>query len=484
MISLGGPGLLESIRSAGNRPVQVLLVAVATALMSLWFAADAQGQATQKVDEDASGADYVAGELLVTYESGLSSEAAETLPEKAGGRVSQSLTEVDTQVVTFPEIEGEASGETREQSLERKKKALEADPAVASVDYNYLRQAFFIPDDPRFDNQYGLAKIKAPAAWNTTQGNRKVRIAIVDTGIDNNHPDLGSKIVAQRSFVGATTSPSGQDNAGHGTAVAGVAAAVTDNGRGVAGTCPNCSLMAAKISNSTDAIAVADEIQGINWATNNGADVINLSLGGPGAIEAEERAVNRAWNNGIVVVAAAGNAGTQEPNYPAAYRRSISVVATDRRDRKAGFSSFGRTVDVSAPGVNITTTDIVGPGGFAGGDYSSVDGTSFSSPMVAGVAGLLDAQGRTAPGIRKRLQSTATDLGSDGRDNRYGHGRINAAAAVKRGRTNVPDKPKPDRPKPNSKDRPREEDLLDIFESDEFPFGVLPKGFPFDFVKR
>lgn len=484
--------MLDPTRFVTNRTIPTLLAAILGALVLLFYAAGAQGQAAPAVDQDSQGADYVAGELLVTYESGLSSEAAEDLPEESGGRVSQTLGELNTQVVSFPEVQEEAASETREQALERKKRELEGDPSVASVDYNYIRQAFFTPDDPRFDDQYGLDKIKAPTAWNTTKGDRKVRIAIVDTGIDTNHPDLKSKIVAQRSFAGPTESPSGRDTAGHGTAVAGVASAITDNGAGVAGACPNCALMAAKISNSTDAIAVADEVQGINWARKNGADVINLSLGGPGAVDVEQEAVNRAWKAGVVVVAAAGNAGSREPNYPAAYRRSISVVATDARDRKAGFSSFGGTVDVAAPGVDITTTDIVGPGGFAGGGYASVDGTSFSSPMTAGAAGLLAAQGRTAPEIRKRLQSTATDLGVDGKDSVYGHGRINAAAAIKSGQTNNPDKPNADKPnadkpkpdKPNSNDGPREEDLFDIFESDEFPFGVLPKDFPFDFIKR
>ena len=471
--------MFESITFAGRRSIKLLLVAVLTALATLWLATDAQGRAEPKVDEDANGVEYIAGELLVTYESDLSSDAAKSLPKKAKGEVSQSLNDVDTQVVTFPEIEGETSSGAREKSLERKKNALEADPAVASVDYNYLRPALFNPNDPSFDRQYGLNKIRAPRAWNTTQGNGKARIAIVDTGIDNNHPDLKSKIVAQKSFVGSTTSSSAQDRAGHGTSVAGVAAAVTDNGRGVAGTCPKCRLMAAKVGDSTDRITVEDEIQGINWAANNGADVINLSLGGFGSVAAEERAINRAWNKNVVVVAAAGNESTSRPSYPAAYRRSISVVATNQRDRKAGFSNYGNTVDVAAPGVSIFTTDITGRGGFSRGSYVSLDGTSFSSPMAAGVAGLLDAQGRSAPEIRRRLQSTAKDLGPNGRDNLYGHGLVNAAAAVRRGSTN-----NSNGPTGGTDDSPQEVSLLGSTESDEFPFGILSEDFPFDFVKQ
>lgn len=464
--------MFEESGFVGSRPVRVLLAAIVSAVLVVSYAPGAKGQSEPAVDQDASGADYVAGELLVTYDSGVVSEAAKSLPEEADGQVSQTLTEVDAQVVAFPEIKEASSGDEREDELARKKQQLEEDPAVASVDYNYLREAFFVPDDPRFGDQYGLRKINAPAAWNTTRGNSKVRIAIVDTGIDNKHPDLRGKIVAQRSFVGSTTSPSGQDNAGHGTAVAGVAAATTDNGRGVAGACPKCSLMAAKVGNSLDRITVADEVEGINWAVNNGADVINLSLGGPGSVNVEENAINRAWNRGIVVVAAAGNESTSEPSYPAAYPRAISVVATNARDRKADFSNFGRTVDLAAPGENIVTTDASGSGGFARGDYASVDGTSFSSPMVAGTAGLLDAQGRSASGIRKRLQSTAKDLGPNGKDTKYGSGRIDAAAAVKREQqTNDTT---------NSGDRARGEDPFDVFRTGKFPFEELSKGFPFE----
>ena len=424
--------MFEAMGSGSSRPVSVLLAAVLAAVLVASYAGGAEGQPAPAVDSDSQGADYVAGELLVTYDSDLSPDAAASVPEEVDGEVSQTLDAVDALVVSFPEVKDASSGEVREDDLARKKRLLEEDPAVVSVDYNYLRSVFFVPDDPKFDEQYGLKNINAPAAWDTTLGDPKVRIAVVDTGIDVDHPDLQGKVVAQKSFVGSNTSASGDDNAGHGTAVAGVAAATTDNATGVAASCPDCSLMSAKVGNSLDRITVADEVQGINWAVNNGADVVNLSFGGPGDPDVERNAVNRAARKGVVVVAAAGNDNTSDRNYPAAYRRAISVVATDASDEKADFSSFGRTVDVAAPGVDIVTTDIAGSGGFERGDYSSIDGTSFSSPMVAGVAGLLDAQGRSVADVRKRLQTTAKDLGPDGKDTRYGHGLIDAAAAVKR----------------------------------------------------
>lgn len=418
------------IISRGGRRIQVLLAAFLLACISLWSTQEAWAVTAQKVDEDPEGNPYVAGELIVVYESGVETKAAEELPEEVEGEVEEELPAVDAQVIEFPEVKQEGSEAEREQDLQQKKEALERQPGVVAADYNYLRAASFVPDDPRFEAQYGLDKIGAPQAWNRTPGDPNVRISIVDTGIDVGHPDLGSKVVAQRSFVGPVESSSGQDNAGHGTAVAGVAAAITDNARGVAGTCPDCSLMAAKVGNKLRSISAKDEIEGINWSTDNGADVINISLGGAGAIEAEKRAVDRARSEGIVVVAAAGNEDTNEPSYPAAYPSAISVAATNRNDRKADFSNFGRTIDVAAPGVDILTTDIRRGDGFGSGNYSDPSGTSFSSPFAAGVAGLLVAQGRSADEVRSRLESTAEDIGPGGKDSYYGNGRIDAAAAV------------------------------------------------------
>ena len=168
-------------------------------------------------------------------------------------------------------------------------------------------------------------------------------------------------------------------------------------------------------------------VQGIYWSVDNGAKAINLSLGSYSPSRIEEHAVNYAWQHGVVVVAAAGNEDTDRPSYPAAYDKVISVAATNGADARADFSNYGTTVDVAAPGVNILSTVPVStvPSG-----YVAWQGTSMASPHVAGLAGLLAAQGRSAPEIRKRIEKTAVDLGADGKDKYFGWGRIDAQRAV------------------------------------------------------
>ena len=413
-----------------KRQIQMLIVALMLGTLPLWFLSQkALGATEDPVDEDSSGAPYVAGELLVVYEPGTRDLTTQSLPGEVQGRVREEIPQLDTQEISFPDVKQEATEEQREKLLERKRAELEQDPAVQSVSLNYVYKAAFTPNDPLFANQYALAKIRAPQAWGKTRG-ANVDIAVVDTGISTTHPDLQSKIAAQRNFVGLTESPLAEDDNGHGTFVSGVAAAVTNNGTGVAGACPRCRLLVARVLGDNGGTST-DVAEGINWAADNGAEVINLSLGAVGVDDpVVKQAVTGAADKGIVLVAAAGNEDTNQPSYPAAYPSVISVAATDRNDRRAGFSNFGPTIDVAAPGVGIVSTDIPGPAGFDASGYAKANGTSFSSPYVAGVAGLLAAQGRSAAQIRSRIETTAVDLGPAGKDGLYGNGRIDAAAAV------------------------------------------------------
>jgi subtilisin family serine protease len=169
----------------------------------------------------------------------------------------------------------------------------------------------------------------------------------------------------------------------------------------------------------------SDIVQGIYWSVNNRAKAINLSLGAEENSRILEHAVDYAWEHGVVVVAAAGNDKTGRPSYPAAYKHVISVAATDQSNTTARFSNYGTTVDVAAPGVAILST-------VPGGRYGIKAGTSMASPHVAALAGLLAAQGRPAPEIRRRIQRTAQDLGIGGKDKYYGWGLIDANKAVRR----------------------------------------------------
>ena len=256
-----------------------------------------------------------------------------------------------------------------------------------------------------------------------------MKIAILDSGIDKGHPDI-AKIAAQRNFF--TGSAVVNDGNGHGTHVAGIAAALTNNDRGVAGGCPRCELLVAKVMEASGLVKDSNLVPAIDWSVDQGADVINLSFGGAQRSTVLKDAIDRAYadGKGAVAAAAAGNAGTSmRPStrqYPAAYKDAIAVSATNSDDKPASFSSRGDWVDLAAPGAGILSTRAA----IEGGGYGDESGTSEAAPFVSALAGLLASEGKTAGEIRERMQSTAADLGPAGDDPYYGHGRIDANTAV------------------------------------------------------
>ncbi|MGI8910396.1 MAG: S8 family serine peptidase, partial [Rubrobacteraceae bacterium] len=230
------------------RQTIILTLAAMMAVALLAFSSKVWGQpAEDAIDEDSGNAPYAAGELIITYKPEAPGESVNGVGQRFEARVEDTVPEIDARLLSFPEVKSEQSRDTREEGLAQIKQTLEENPAVESVDYNYVRRPTSIPDDPRFDAQYGLQRIKAPAAWNKTRASGEVDIAVVDTGIDSDHPDLRSKIETQITILnGARTEGTAEDDTGHGTHVAGIAAAVTDNGKGVAGACPGCDLLIAK----------------------------------------------------------------------------------------------------------------------------------------------------------------------------------------------------------------------------------------------
>lgn len=403
------------------------------------------------VDEDRSGAPYVSGELIVAYEEDLADAPVGSLTSTTEGVVEESLPAVDSQLLEFPEVKREDDPEERETLLAEKKQDLEQSPAVVSADYNYIREPAAAPNDPRFGKQWHLSTIHAPAAWDVEEGDG-ASIAVIDTGADLDHPDLAGKI--DLATNAADEGASANDTDGHGTHVAGIAAAATDNATGVAGTCPECRLMVAKVENGRGSITDAAIIKAIGWAADNDASVINMSLGGPADSAALREAVEQAVDAGVTVVAAAGNDDSSVKNYPAAYPDVLAVAATTRRDTRASYSNHGDWIDVAAPGGGETDGILsTVPGG-----YGEMSGTSMSAPIVAGVAGLLAGQGLSNTEASERILSTATDLGSAGRDDSFGEGRVDAAAAVGESSAsagNTAPTVTALRPKPGSKQRTR-----------------------------
>ncbi|KNZ70036.1 peptidase S8 and S53 subtilisin kexin sedolisin [Thermincola ferriacetica] len=269
--------------------------------------------------------------------------------------------------------------------------AYRTNPNVEYVEPNYIRKPSYIPNDPDLYKQWGIDKTRVKEAWNISKGDSSTIIAIIDTGIDFNHPDLAAKIVyPYDSVTDSTNILQVKDYQGHGTHVAGIAAATIDNNIGIAGIAGNVKIMPVKAYNDEyGGFSDMDIADAIYWAVDHGARVINLSLGGYGYSFTLQNAVNYALNKNVVVVAAAGNDSTDIPTYPAAYEGVIGVAATDEYDSDAVFSNFGSYIDISAPGTNIYSTV---PTYYVSGfsiNYDYSHGTSMASPAVAGLAGLI-----------------------------------------------------------------------------------------------
>lgn len=278
---------------------------------------------------------------------------------------------------------------------------------------------------------WGIDRIDAELTWASTTADL-VKVAVIDTGIDLKHPDLKLNIKAGINTINPGRSFT--DDNGHGTHVAGIIGA-TNNTFGVVGIGPQIDLYSVKALNRNGSGYLSDIIEGIDWAIQNNIQVINMSLGTRSNIQSFHDAVIRAYNSGVVIVAAAGNDFHGPVNFPAAYPEVIAVSAMDQNDQIASFSSVGPEVDFAAPGVNIFST-------FKGSTYATLSGTSMASPHVAGAAALVmsvpskcdtDLDGKCSPSeVKNRLAATAEDLGDLGFDNFYGNGLIDAGEAVTR----------------------------------------------------
>jgi hypothetical protein len=248
---------------------------------------------------------------------------------------------------------------------------------------------------------------------------------VIDTGVDAGHPELSGRVLG--GFNAITGSTDASDDNGHGTAVAGLIAAAGDNGEGIAGLCWSCLIIPVKACLSNGRCRDSSVISAIRWAIDNGARIINLSLGGSFDSPALRDAVRYASERGVLVVAASGNerADGNSPNYPAAYPETIAVGATGYNDEVTSFSNTGNFIDLVAPGIDIATT-------LPNNRYAIVTGTSFAGPLVVGAAALVMAirPDLSHNDVRCILAISADDRGPPGRDDEYGYGRLNVWHAV------------------------------------------------------
>jgi len=390
---------------SGNIPLLVL--AAALGAMSVPALAEPQ---ERKIE-------FVKGRVLVQPRAGLSDKEMDKLLKPHGGRRNGHLKEINVHIIELPENANEVAVMN----------ALSKNPHLKFAELDLAVRADMIPNDPYYGSAWHLPRINGPTAWDSSTG-VGITVAILDSGVDGTHPDLRSSLVPGWNTYNNDSNSS--DVYGHGTKVAGAAAAAGANSAGVAGVAWRAKIMPIRVTDTSGYAYSSTISSGLTWAANHGARVANLSFGGVAGSSSVASAAQYMRSKGGVVVVAAGNSGVQEPYAASPYLTVAS--ATTSTDTKASFSSYGAFVDVGAPGVSIWTTT-------RGGGYGSVSGTSFASPVTAGVYALMMAAN---PNLQPTtldtlLFSTARDLGTSGFDNYFGNGRVDAAAAVSAARSAV-----------------------------------------------
>lgn len=294
----------------------------------------------------------------------------------------------------------------------------------AEPNYLYLQNEIG-PNDLLYQEQYqwNLPVIRTEVGWDVTRGKEDIIIAVVDTGVDLQHPDLKNRLIQGYNVIENNHFP--DDDNGHGTHVAGIIASETNNQEGIAGMTWFNKIMPIKAMESGGYGTTFDIAKGITWAVDHGADVINLSLGNYQPSELMEEAVKYAYKHNVVLIAASGNDNSAHPSYPACYPEVMAVSAIDYNGNRATFSNYGDYVDVAAPGVQIPST-------YFNQQYAALSGTSMASPHVAGLAGLIRSANPnlTNKEVINIIKKTAYDLGPKGNDVEFGKGLIDVKSAL------------------------------------------------------
>lgn len=398
----------------------------------------------------ARGLDHVPGEFIVKMRPGTTPQAITAQGGiSAMNLQSKPVGSLQSGIVLMKAGAGVMSAASEGQTLQ----ALRNNPNVLYAEPNYIvtlndpkdvlapeqpqQPSRTAPNDPMYARQYHHQNIQSEAGWNVTQGNGDFILSIVDTGVDTNHPDLAAKLLPGYNTVDDNDSMS--DGNGHGTHCAGIAAAITNNGVGVAGVAPNVKILPIKVLSDSGSGSYASVAAGIIKAADMGAKVISMSLGGPSNSQSITDAVNYALSKDAMLIAAMGNSGhgsdaNPRPikSYPAAVPGVMSVGATDKSDAIARFSQAGEWNSITAPGVNILATFPTHSSGMPGTDYGAISGTSMATPAVAGLAALVRSQfpQLNAKQTEEHIEATADDLGPEGYDILFGHGRINVGRAL------------------------------------------------------
>lgn len=358
-------------------------------------------------------ADRVPGRVLVKFSSRTTEYQALSAVASLGGSLGGEVGDTGYRIVELPSTSSNRPEVAAAMTLSTAQD-------VDDVQYDRRLAPSAVPNDPAFGSEWHLPKIACPGAWNGTHGSRSVIVAILDTGVDGTHPDLAAKMVAGWNTYNNNSNTA--DVYGHGTAVAGTAAATGGNGVGVVGVAWDCSIMPVRISDSAGYGYSSTVSAGLTWAADHGARVANISYGFSNDPVVKAAAKNFSDRGGVVTISA-GNSSYNDPAADNPY--VLTVSATDTDDTIVYWSNTGNNVDVAAPGVSVLTTN-------RGGGYSSWSGTSFSAPITAGVAALVISASPSlkGPEVQQIIRASADDLGAMGWDQGYGAGRVNADRAV------------------------------------------------------
>ncbi|HOP40570.1 MAG TPA: S8 family serine peptidase [Geobacteraceae bacterium] len=375
---------------------------------------------TTKGIGNSDSAPFVSNELLVQTRAGTAKKKIDEALSGLGATTVEEIQQIRVKRIKVPA-----------QALEKVMAALAKNPNVKFVEKNFILQAASTPNDSSYPSQWHLPKISAPLAWDITTGSTEISIAIADTGVDPDHPDLAGKLLTGYNFVLGSTDT--HDFYGHGTKVAGAAAAISNNSLGVAGVAWTNPIVPLVITDSSGYATYSAIAGAITYAADKGIRIVNLSFAGPSSSITLQNAIDYAWNKGTILFASAGNYGTSTIQYPAACNHAVAVTATTSTDTLASFSSYGDWVTVSAPGSSILTTS-------NGGGYSSVSGTSFSSPITAGLGAIILSSNPnlSASQVVDIIKQNADDLGNTGFDSSFGYGRINAYKSLVAAKNTLP----------------------------------------------
>ena len=355
-----------------------------------------------------SASGYVPGEVIVVFDD--SAMALSDIVEKCGGSV---IDKADNAVLVRVAEGTEASFISRAMKI----------ASVRYAERNGVVRALWTPNDPDWSSQWAPKAICADKAWDIVNGSESIKIAIVDTGVDYNHEDLKDHY-DDSGYDWVNNDDDPMDDHGHGTHCAGIASAVMDNGLGIAGV-SQVKIMAEKVLDCWGYGTYWTVGLGIEHAADHGADVISMSLGGDSYSRWLEEKCDDAWDKGVILVAAAGNDGSESINYPAAFDSVIAVGATDKYNRRTYYSNYGDDLELVAPGDNIYST-------LPPNTYGTKSGTSMATPHVAGVAALVLAANSSLSNedVRTILHEEAMDLGASGKDKYYGYGLVDAYQSV------------------------------------------------------